>query len=224
MADVVYYYGERVPNFVAPKNTRFSVGPGYDYEIINTDILLNDLRVEDGQLQLSNGARFKLLSLGENTKISPAALEKLGQLSRQGAIVVGATPEEALGLSNQPQATQRVKSLADSLGKQLTTDLTATQLRQGGMYEGITAQEVLTRLQIPADFRYADPASGTLDFAHYQDQELDFYLVSNTTDQWVSRACTFRQRARCRNCGTRKPGRWFPWASTGQSIRARNCR
>lgn len=50
VADVVYYYGDQVPNFVAPKNTRFRVGTGYDYEIINTDILLNDLTVKEGQL------------------------------------------------------------------------------------------------------------------------------------------------------------------------------
>ena len=192
VADVVYYYGDRVPNFVAPKNTRFSVGPGYDYEIINTDVLLNDLRVEDGQLVLSNGARFKVLSLGENTTVNPAVIEKLGQLAQRGAVIVSAKPKEAIGLSHQPQATQQVKSLADSLWKRASAD-SENQLRKGGIFSGISAVDVLRTLQTPPDFHYADQQSGVLDFVHYQDQALDFYLVSNTSDAWVTRACTFRQ-------------------------------
>ena len=222
VADVLYYYGDRVPNFVAPKNTRFSVGLGYDYEIINTDILLNDLRMEDGELVLSNGARFKLLSLGETTKVNPAALEKLGQLAQAGAIIVGAKPEEALGLSHQPEATQTVQSLADSLWKQAAADLSATQLRPGNIYVGISAAEVLKKLQTPPDFSYPDPESGTLDFVHYRDQELDFYLVSNTTDAWVSRVGTFRQPGKTPELWDPETGQVVPvgiYQSTEQGIR-----
>ena len=89
VADVVYYYGDQVPNFVAPKNTRFTVGPGYDYEIINTDILLNDLTVRDGQLALSNGARFRVLAFDAGDKLPPAVLNKLRQLQQQGAVISG---------------------------------------------------------------------------------------------------------------------------------------
>lgn len=89
VADVVYYYGDNVPNFVAPKNTRFRVGPGYDYEIINTDILLHDLTVKDGQLALSNGARFRVLAFDSGDKLPPAVLEKLRQLQQQGAVISG---------------------------------------------------------------------------------------------------------------------------------------
>ncbi len=206
VADVLYYYGDQVPNFVAPKNTRFSVGPGYDYEIINTEILLNDLHVEDGQLVLSNGARFKLLSLGENTRINPRVLKKLGQLAREGAIIVGAKPEESIGFANQPEATQHVKSLADSLWK---SSPPKDQYRKGGVFSGTSPFEVLKILQVPPDFSYADPMSGILDFVHYQDQGLDFYMVSNTTNTWVSRAITFRQQ-------NKPPELWDP--VTGQVI------
>ncbi|HTF30257.1 MAG TPA: glycosyl hydrolase, partial [Flavitalea sp.] len=65
VADAVYYYGDKVPNFATPKNTRFAAGSGYDYEIINTEILLRDLSVAGGVLSLPGGARFKVLALGE---------------------------------------------------------------------------------------------------------------------------------------------------------------
>lgn len=99
VADVVYYYGDQVPNFVAPKNTRFTVGPGYDYEIINTDILLNDLTVKDGQWALSNGARFKVLALNKTDKLPDVVLAKLRQLAKQGGIISGATFSESSPLA-----------------------------------------------------------------------------------------------------------------------------
>lgn len=89
IADVVYYYGDKVPNFAAPKNTRFTVGPGYDYEIINTDILLHDLTVKGGQLTLSNGARFRVLVLDATDKLPPAVMDKLHLLQKQGAVISG---------------------------------------------------------------------------------------------------------------------------------------
>lgn len=89
VADVVYYYGDEVPNFVDPKNSRFRVGPGYDYEIINTDILLNDLTVKNGQLTLSNGARFAVLALPKTGTLPPAVLAKLKKLAQQGAQISG---------------------------------------------------------------------------------------------------------------------------------------
>ncbi|MFD1143742.1 glycosyl hydrolase [Larkinella insperata] len=89
VADVLYYYGDDVPNFVPPKNTRFRVGPGYDYEIINTDILLNDLSVKNGKLRLSNGATFSVLALGGTATLPPAILKKLNELARKGAVISG---------------------------------------------------------------------------------------------------------------------------------------
>lgn len=99
VADVVYYYGDKVPNFVDPKNTRFTVGPGYDYEIINTDILLNDLTVKDGQLALSNGARFAVLAFDAGEKLPLAVREKLRQLQQQGAFISGKPFSDATPLA-----------------------------------------------------------------------------------------------------------------------------
>ena len=100
VADVLWYYGDKVPNSATPKNTHFKVGPGYDYEVINTEILLNNLSVKNGKLVLSNGAEFSLLALENEEVIHPAVLEKLGELAKQGAVIIkpdsGITPLEML--------------------------------------------------------------------------------------------------------------------------------
>ncbi|OIN55944.1 hypothetical protein BLX24_27275 [Arsenicibacter rosenii] len=89
VADVLYYYGDQVPNFVPPKNTRFSVGRGYDYEIINTDVLLHNLTVKEGQLVLPDGARFRVLALPQEGQLPAAVLTRLHQLAKQGAVISG---------------------------------------------------------------------------------------------------------------------------------------
>src|SRR5690606_34336566 len=48
VADVLYYYGDAVPNYTGHKNSRFIVGPGYDYEVINTEIV-KQLAVKNGK-------------------------------------------------------------------------------------------------------------------------------------------------------------------------------
>ena len=91
VADVLYYYGNKVPNFGTPKNSRFAVGSGYDYEIINTEKLM-ELRVENGMLTLPYGAKFKVLALDEIVGEAPAILRKLDELAKAGAIITGRKP------------------------------------------------------------------------------------------------------------------------------------
>ena len=89
-ADVVWYYGDKVPNSSTPKNAHFSVGAGYDYEVINTEVLLNDLTLRNGKLTLPNGAEFSVLALEPEENINPQVLLKLQELLKKGANIVGA--------------------------------------------------------------------------------------------------------------------------------------
>ncbi|MCE6991988.1 glycosyl hydrolase [Dyadobacter sp. CY323] len=97
VADVLYYYGDKVPNFVTPKNTRFAVGSGYDYEIINTEILLRDLTVKNGLLTLPYGAQFRILALDEISGKNPAISKKIEQLRKDGAVITAAMPAGRIG-------------------------------------------------------------------------------------------------------------------------------
>jgi len=163
VADVLWYYGDKIPNSATPKNAHFSVGPGYDYEVINTEILLNNLTVENGKLVLSNGASFSLLALENEEAINLDVLVKLGELVNQGAIIVG----EIAPSSQQDGET---------------------------LISGVTPMAMLNNLNVPPDFKYPDKESFLLDFIHYKKNELDFYFIRNTSDEWVSRECSFRQQ------------------------------
>ncbi|HEX8038993.1 MAG TPA: glycosyl hydrolase, partial [Chryseosolibacter sp.] len=113
-ADVLYYYGDGVPKFVYPKNTKFKVGPGYDYEVINTEVLLRDLQVRDGKLTLPGGARFSALSLAAESSINPDVLKKLAVLAREGAVIIGDKPLAVAKDHGQPVSAE-TENLIDEL-------------------------------------------------------------------------------------------------------------
>ncbi len=97
-ADVLYYYGDDIPNLVPPKNTLFKVGDGYDYEIVNTEILLKALTVEDGYWVLPGVGRYKVLSLGKGHRSNPEALARIRELEAKGGVLAGDNILEALQL------------------------------------------------------------------------------------------------------------------------------
>lgn len=182
VADVLWYYGDKVPNSATPKNTHFSVGAGYDYELINTEILLKDLMVKDGKLALPNGAEFSILVLEEEEIMHPRVLLKLQQLLEQGAYIVGARPEWVARMADSPISMEQSEALLHQLWDGHTPQIQSN----------VTALELLTALQIGPDFDYTDKDSFLLDFIHYKKEGLHFYFISNTSDEWVSRSCAFR--------------------------------
>lgn len=192
MSDVLYYYGEEVPNLVPPKNTRFIVGAGYDYEMINTEVLIKHLKVDNGDLVLHDKFRYKVLYV-DDEELSLKTLEKLKELADQGARIVGRKPVRAIGLSPVGED-QMVANLADELWKASSIK---ESYQQGTIYSGILPLEVLRSLGVPPDFDYKDnhpdQRIAPLDYIHYKTSEMDFYFVRNTTNEWVNRNCFFRQ-------------------------------
>src|SRR5690606_16388975 len=89
VADVLYYYGDDIPNLIPPKNTRFKVGDGYDYEVVNTEVLLDELRVEDGKWVLPGVGRYSALSLGQGHRVNAKAMAKIDSLKKTGGVVAG---------------------------------------------------------------------------------------------------------------------------------------
>ncbi|WP_247235690.1 glycosyl hydrolase [Telluribacter sp. SYSU D00476] len=194
VADVLYYYGDKVPNLVPPKNTRFSVGPGYDYEIINTEVLIKNLTVDRGELVLPGVGRYKVLTLGNESEMNPEALAKIRELVRQGAIIVGQKPAGTAGLSQQPGASTRLAAIADPLWT--TKPFNGKAREKGKIYAGTSPLLVLESLQVAPDFSYSGQKEGALDYIHYAKNGNDFYLIRNTTDQWVTKSCLFRQKGK----------------------------
>ena len=189
-ADVVWYYGDKVPNSATPKNTHFKVGPGYDYEVINTEILLDKLSVKNGKLILSNGAEFSLLALEDEGNINSDVLIKLEGLAKQGAVIIGEKPDKVDGFV----AKNENKILIDNLWAS-ASGLSQNKLpEKGKIYSGISSLQMLQILGIQPNIDYLGRNSNLIDFIHFNKNELDFYFIRNTQNEWLSRNINFRQK------------------------------
>ncbi len=195
VSDVVFYYGDKIPNAATPKNSHFKAGPGFDYEVINTEILLDKLTMKDGKLTLSNGAVFKMLALENESEINPAVLKKLEKLARLGAVIVGAKPEKTADINRNPYPGKKGVKLINKLWTEVE-DPGSFKPVKGKIFSGIKPQEMLASINVVCDLDYRDKETYLIDYIHYQKDSLDFYFIRNTSGKWISRDCGFRQRSK----------------------------
>jgi len=193
VADVCYYYGDHVPNFVQLKaSDPADILPGYDYDVITADAIIDRLAVKNGRLTLPDGMNYSVLVLPDRESISLNVLRKIQRLVKDGAIVIGKKPKMATGLSNYPQCDIEVRKISDELwGKE---GLTGEQKPANGkvVFNKSTC-EVLEFLNISPDFEIIEKEFlSEFDFIHRRDREMEIYFVANRTNQWRKINCAFR--------------------------------
>jgi hypothetical protein len=97
-ADVVWYYGDKAPNFFPeyqkdPDSPSLDgLGAGHDFDIINTDVLLNRMDVSGSELVLPDGLTYKLLVLPNIPDILADVVSKVEALVADGARVLVQNP------------------------------------------------------------------------------------------------------------------------------------
>lgn len=213
VADVLFYNGDGVPNLVGPERIRPELGPGYDFDVCNEEVLLERLAVQDGQLVLPDGMRYRMLVLPDDTRMPARVARKLEELVGAGATIIGPPPERDPGLLNYPECDEEVRRIAAKLWD-------ATRPGPGRVIADKSPREVLLADGIRPDFEYQADEDAHLDFIHRADGEADWYFVVNRQDRPVAADLTFRQSGR-------QPELWDPrtgeqrrltdWSHTGES-------
>ncbi|MBP8257493.1 MAG: hypothetical protein KAX37_09220, partial [Opitutaceae bacterium] len=193
VADVLYYYGDGGMNFVGPRRNPSALGAGYDYDVVNADVILNRLSVRNGRLTLPDGMNYAILVLPQTDAIHPSVLAKLEALVRGGAVLVGQRPTRATGLQGFPESDRRVREIATKVWGDLDgRTRTSRRLGKGRVFWGVPERQVLEEIGLTPDFI----APGTLDFTHRRDGPDDIYFVRNRTDAPVRATASFRGTGR----------------------------
>lgn len=226
VADVLYYYGDGGYKFVGPRRNEPSLGPGYDYDVINTDVLVSALTVrDDGRVAIPNGSDYAILVLPDRKDIHPQALAKVEHLVAAGATVVGPKPRRASGLQGYPASDRRVRQIADQLwGTGKPTARGRRAYGKGTVIWGTPLREILAALRVEPDFMQEgidDPTStqlsesnatgGPFDFIHRRDGTTEIYFLRNTLDREASAVVAFRVSGR-------QPERWDPMTGERQVV------
>jgi hypothetical protein len=184
-ADVLYYYGDHVPNFAQlKKSDPAKILPGYDYDVITEEALLERTSVRDGQIILPDGMSYRVLALPERSELSLPVLRKLKELVAAGATVVGPKPAETGSLQDFPKCDQSLEALADDL------------YGRRGIITNQTTREVLLAKGLAPDFAWTagseTGAKPEIDYIHRAAAGAEIYFVMNRSSNAVALEGRFR--------------------------------
>jgi hypothetical protein len=198
VGDVCYYYGERGWNFVQEKTVDPSLGPGFDYDVTNSDVVLTRMAVKDGRIVLPDGLSYEVLALPERPDMDLEILEKLERLVREGATIAGPKPGRATGLKDYPRCDENVRKLADRIwGRCDGRKVREAAYGKGRVFWNVPLREILSRRGVGPDFAFTSGrGEADFDFIHRRDGDAEIYFVRNRKDQWNEADCTFRVKGR----------------------------
>jgi len=211
VADVAYYYGDQAPNFwpsyhdVPEKPTIEGLGSGYEYDVVNSDVILNRMSVQDGRIVLPDGMSYRILVLPEKNDMPLEVLTKLEKLVSSGATVIGPKPSDVPGFSDYEGKTDALRKLSAKMwGDCNGTTIKVNNYGKGSVVWGYTPQEWLELESVGPDFACKNSElAAAFDFIHRQTEDSDIYFVRNKTKDPVSAECLFR-------VNNRAPWIWDP--------------
>ena len=206
-ADIVYLLNEGAPSTMPIWGAGLVPKPpdGYDYDYINTDVLLNRISVNDnGDLVLPGGISYRILVLPPIDRMTLPVLEKINYLVENGATIVGPKPVASPGLDGYPEVDSKVGELAATLWGDLDgISRTIRNVGKGKVYWGLPLSDVLTSLHTPKDVDYSRSLDLELFWIHRIAEKMDIYFVVNGSDRVQDIDIRFRVDGKI-------PELWFP--------------
>lgn len=193
VADVAYFTGEGAPATVSENDPKLP--SGYDYDIINAEVLLHGATVEKGRLTLPSGARYAALILPKTeTEMTPALLTRLAELVKAGATVIGPSPQRSPGLTDYPKADQQIKMLSEELwGKCDGKSVLQNSYGQGQVLWNQSLEDFFKSQSLPPDFNFTSTGEETeVEYCHRVSGDTDLYFISNQQQKPITIEGIFR--------------------------------
>lgn len=176
VADVVAFTGEEGPNDL-PMMRGNTVPTGYDYDGCDATVL-QSMKVENGQIVLPSGMRYRVLLLPNSEYMTPKTAKKIADLVRAGATVVGPKPTQSPSLSDMGSGDAELQRIVDQ--------------SWGRVKSGRTLKQVLTEQNIKPDLESTKPVN----WIHRFSEGTDYYFVANPSNRSMNVDVTFRVNGR----------------------------
>ena len=189
VADLAYFIGEDAPKMSGITDP--APPPGYSYDLINGEVILEKLEVSRGRLVLPDGMSYGMLVLPPLDNMRPELLEKIRNLVRDGASIYGSPPTRSPSLQHYPGADQKVRELADEIWQ-------AGAPLRGRVFHDIPLDRALMEIGCLPDMHLEDNP-GVL-WIHRSTGGEDIYFLSNQTEETIRINPLFRVRGKQPEC------------------------
>jgi hypothetical protein len=190
VADVLYCTGEGSPQ---PSKRLVPDLPGhFQFDAIDEEGLLRDASVREGRIVLRGGGSYRLLAFPPDvTAMTPGLLRKLRSLVADGAVVLAPRPAVSPTLRDFPDADTTFRAVRDELwpagGGNVTT------IGKGRCYSNQRITEVLSQLNVIADFEYTGVRpDASLVWLHRRVNDAEVYFIANRQRRVEEVVCSFR--------------------------------
>jgi len=121
VSDVLYLTPEGAPHIFLPPSSalegtgRLADKKGYGFDGCSPRMLMERAEVKDGLIAFPGGTSYRVMVLPQVQTMTPALLEKIRDLVKAGATIVGNPPLKSPSLSGYPACDEKVQNLAKEL-------------------------------------------------------------------------------------------------------------
>ncbi|MCF2948875.1 glycoside hydrolase [Paraglaciecola aquimarina] len=136
VADVLWYLGDATPTVCPEQDALASVMPTHiNYDCLNTEVL-QQLTVNNGLITLPHGSEYKILVLDNHHILNFSTVEKLYQLAKQGAVIIGDPIQKLAGRNVTPQQQSQFDAMVKEIWSRPTTYDIAIDLKTSHGHSG----------------------------------------------------------------------------------------
>ncbi|MDP4290020.1 MAG: glycosyl hydrolase [Bacteroidota bacterium] len=181
VADVLYYYGDDVPNFVFLKEDVKDLAFGHDWDKCSKEALINRVSVKDKKVVFPDGMSYRLLVLPTENAIDPGVLRKVESLVKEGLTIISPRPIKATGLTNYPESDKEVNAIASRMWGSIDgVTIKENHYGKGKVIWGKDVNTVLAEMEVKPDLEFTSTEANTgLDYIHRTTDKMDIYFVVN---------------------------------------------
>ena len=196
VADVVYYYGDHIPNIARRKgDDPAGALPGYDYDVLSEELLLSSMTVKAGRLTLLSGMQYRVLVLPDHKVLSLGVLKKIDKLVRAGATVLGPRPDKMVSLEGGDFGNKHFWLLVEGLwGWPEPKDPKGIRnVGSGRVAWGMKTRELLEADGVAHDVTFENKEmSSAINWIHYRIGDTEVYFLSEPNGKARSVNTIFR--------------------------------
>ena len=186
--DVAYFISEDAPKMTGIRDPELPLGYSYDY--INAEVLLERVKVKNGDLVLPDGMSYHMLVLPKLETMRPELLKKISELVKEGITILGPAPLRSPSLQNYPAADVQVKNMAREMwGNADSKTAHSSKFGKGNVLTGMTMQEALDYIKVIPDVQLT---SKDVLYAHRRTKDGEIYFLTNQTNQTINLSPAFR--------------------------------
>ncbi|MFC1766300.1 glycosyl hydrolase [Planctomycetota bacterium] len=185
VADVLWYLGDELER---PPYQMAAFPDGYQYDHLNSEVLLSNISLQNGNLTIKDGSTYRILWLRGSQRMLRSTAEKIKELVMAGAVVLGDKPVESPSLMDKGEDVATLHAIADELWGNEAFGMKS--VGKGKVYWGQSIADVLKAEAVQPDL--IAPKKLNAYWHHRKTADADLYFLSSQNDKATDATISFR--------------------------------